>query len=495
MAKAMRVLLVEDEAILAMHLEQMLGGMGYAVLPPVASGEDAVDQAKRHHPDIVIMDIHLAGKMNGFTAARQIQTFLDAPIVYLTGHSNDATLTDATQTGPYAFLVKPVSQKELRASLEVVLHRHALDRKLRESEDRYRSIVENINDALVIHDFTGTVIDVNENFCKMFGYARDELIGTNVSLFSRPEAPCHQTEIMAELRKTSALVFETRCVGKDGKHVPVEASARVVSRASAEVVQCFLRDISDRKEQERRLRETNDRLEKAIADKDKLHGIIAHDLRSPLTGVLAFTRLLASKVDTFSVEDLRKCAREMQLTVEGVYELLENLLEWSTLQQGLFENQPAPLLLADLVEKTIKMMHAVCQQKKVVMENHVPAHLVAYADPAMAKTVFRNLLGNALKFSRQGGRVQVFAESDGALVTVAVQDEGVGMEPEVRDALFRTDRVQSHKGTRGERGTGLGLLLCAELLQQLRGTIWVQSSPGQGTTFFFTLPCESSISR
>lgn len=495
MTKKMRVLLVEDEAILAMNLEQMLREMGYAVLPLVASGEDAIDLAKRHQPDVVIMDIHLAGKMNGFTAATQIQSFLDAPIVYLTGHSDDATLNEATLTGPYAFLVKPVSRNELTACLEVVLHRHAMDRKLRESEDRYRSIVENINDALVIHDFNGRIIDVNENSCNMFGYARDELIGANVSLFSSPEALCYQTQKIAEIRQTPSLVFETHCAGRDGMHVPVEVSARVVSRELGGVIQCFLRDISERKRQEQRIKEMNESLEKTMAEKDRLFTIIAHDLRSPLTGLLAFTRVLAEKVDAFSAEDLKKCAREMKLSAEGLFELLENLLEWSRLQQGLFENEPALLVLEDLVEKNIGLLHTVSRQKKIVMENHIPANLIAYADGAMVKTLFRNLLGNALKFSRKGGRVQVFAESDGTMITVAVQDEGVGMDAEERDGLFKPDRVHSRKGTDGERGTGLGLVLCAELVQRMGGTIWLQSSPGQGTTFFFTLPSGSTITR
>lgn len=170
MSRLRRVLLVEDEAVLAMNLEQMLRTLGHDVLPPAASGEDAVALAKQLQPDIVIMDIHLAGAMDGLAAAEHIQTFLDAPIVYLTGHADEYTLNEAKLTEPYAFLVKPVSENELTACLEVVLHRHEMDRKLRESEEKFRNILEHINDALVIHDFTGRIIDVNDHCCRMFGY-------------------------------------------------------------------------------------------------------------------------------------------------------------------------------------------------------------------------------------------------------------------------------------------------------------------------------------
>jgi PAS domain S-box-containing protein len=488
MPEMKRVLLVEDEAVLAMNLEMMLRRLGNVVLPLAASGEDAVALAKEHLPDIVFMDIHLAGEMNGFDATTQIHSFLDVPIVYLTGHSDEATIAEAATTEPYAFLVKPVTQKELMACLEVVQHRHKMDRKLRESEERYRSIVENINDALVIHDFRGKIIDVNDNCCKMFGYTRDELIGVNVALFSSPEALCYQTERITEIQQTPSLVFETRCTGKDGMHIPIEVSARVVSRESTGVTQCFLRDISERKKQEKRIREMNESLEQSIAEKDQLFSIIAHDLRTPLIGLVAFTRMFAEKVDEFSVEDLKKWAGEMKLSAEGLYDLLENLLEWSSLQRGMFRFEPAPLILADIVEQNAGLLRSVTLLKEIVMENHVPDNLIVSADNAMLKTLLRNLLANAFKFSRQGGKVMVFAESDGAMVTVAVRDEGVGMEESVLAGLFKLNRIQSRRGTDGERGTGLGLLLCAELIKRLGGKIWVQSNPGQGTTVYFTLP-------
>jgi PAS domain S-box-containing protein len=488
MTRMTRVLLVEDEAILAMNLEQMLRRMEYDVLALAASGEDAVALAKEHQPDIVIMDIQLAGEMDGCDAAKRIESLMDVPIVYLTGHSDDATLSKAKLTGPYAFLVKPVSQKELMICLEVALHRHEMDRKLRESEERYRNIVENINDALIIHDFAGTIHDVNENCCGMLGYARDELIGANVALFADPDSLCSRTEPMTKAGYESRVACETTFTNKDGKIIPVDVSATVVSRESGGLTQCFLRDITERKEQEQRIRKVNDSLKRTLSEKEKLYAIIGHDLKSPLIGLLAFIRMLSKKADTFSTEDLQKYVGVMQKTAEELYDLLENLLEWSRLQRGLFQCEPEPLNLAELVKQNFHLLHSLAQQKKNVMENQVPDDLVVYADNSMLKTLLRNLLTNALKFSRQGGRVLVFAERDGAMVTVAVQDEGVGMEESILAGLFKEDSIQSRKGTDGEKGTGLGLLLCAELIRQLGGDIRAQSSDGQGTTVYFTLP-------
>lgn len=511
------VLLAVAEADTARSLQRMLGDLGHDVLPPVASGRDAVILAGERQPDVVILDTRLTGEVDALTAALQIQAFLDAPVIYLTDGPDGAALSEALSTDPSAFLVRPVLRNELRTCLETVLRRHEMERRLRDSEERYRNIVEHINDALVIYDSAGRIIDVNDHCCRMFGYAHGELIGADTALLSNPESLGWQTQKHAELRQGPAVVFETWCKDRNGRIFPVEVSARMVNAhapaglprflprterdnveqsgtcgRSAGVTQCLLRDIGERKEQKRRLQEAKVQLEQAMAEREKLFSIIAHDLRSPLVGLLALTRMLAEKIDTFTTEELRKCAKDMKQSAEGLHDLLENLLEWSLLQQGMLRFDPAPLILADLVEQNVGLLRAVTRQKEIVMENQVPENLVVYADSKMLKTLLRNLLGNALKFTRNGGNVQVFAESDGAMITVAVRDEGAGMEETILSGLFRQDRIQSRRGTDGEKGTGLGLLLCAEIIQRLGGAIWAQSSKGQGTTFFFTLPAARS---
>ena len=130
------ILAVEDDGIFAAYLETVLIDLGYAVIGPVATGVDAIDRTRANEPDLILMDIDLAGEMNGIEAAHRIRSFSHVPVVYLTGHSEDPFLKQAGATGPYAYLVKPVSRKELAATIEIVLYRHALDMKLKESEER-----------------------------------------------------------------------------------------------------------------------------------------------------------------------------------------------------------------------------------------------------------------------------------------------------------------------------------------------------------------------
>ncbi len=485
-----RILIVEDEGILALALESMLKKSGYVPLEPVSTGEAAIVAVDEKQPDLVLMDIQLAGEMDGITTAGHIHTFSDIPIVYLTGHSDEVLLQRAKLTRPYGYLIKPVSVRELKACLEMTLHQHELSKKLQESEVRYRNIVENVNDALLIHDFKGRIIDVNDNACRMLGYERSELIDANLDLFSSSKALCFQDERIARLRKDPSIVFETRCSVRNGKQIPIEVSSKVVSRESSGIVQAFMRDISERKKYEEEIFNKNEQLQKAVAERDKFFSIIAHDLRSPFIGFLLFIRMMTEKINNLSPEEVQRLSREMRDSAENLYDLLENLLQWSLVQRGESEYEPSVCKLADIVRQNIELMYTLAVHKNITFKSDVPDDLKIWADKSMLETILRNLLSNAVKFSQPGGEISISASLQKDRVLVSVTDNGVGMAPELLSRLFMMDKISSRKGTAQEKGTGLGLLLCKEFVQKHKGEIWATSRPGNGTTFYFTLPAE-----
>lgn len=488
MSFGQRILVVEDDGILAMTLETMLNKLGYAVLRPVARGEDAVAAAATEQPDLVLMDIHLGGSMDGITAARRIGSFSEVPVVFLSSHSEDALLRQAKSTTPYGYLIKPVSERELAACLEMALHRHSMDVRLRESENRYRAIVENINDALFVHDFQGKILDVNENACRMTGRARDELVGANLETVADQKKLRHHAQCLAELIENGSALFEMDLARKDGTTVPVEVSAKVVSHASGGVVQGFARDISERKRFEAEIVRKNEQLRSIIADKDKFFSIIAHDLRSPFNGFLVFIQLLTQSERSFEPAVIRRLCMDMKQSAENLYALLENLLEWASLQRNGVVFAPKEHGLMDLVEECVDLMQDVAHLKNVILEHVVPDGLTVFADMAMLKTILRNLLSNAVKYSGAGDTVVVAAQRKEGAVEISVRDSGVGMDRKFLSGLFALGGVRSHPGTRGEKGTGLGLILCREFVDKHGGRIWVQSSPNRGSTFTFSLP-------
>jgi two-component system sensor histidine kinase/response regulator len=176
---------------------------------------------------------------------------------------------------------------------------------------------------------------------------------------------------------------------------------------------------------------------------------------------------------------------------EKLYALLENLLTWSRIQRGDMVYSPESWNLNDIISENIELICLQAKQKQIAFQNSVESDIMVHADFYMVNAILRNLLTNALKFTRSGGHIEIFTRRTDASVEVAVSDTGVGIKEEDIPKLFRIDVRYTHTGTAGEEGSGLGLSLCKELIEKNNGTIWVESEIGKGTTFYFTLPCSS----
>jgi signal transduction histidine kinase len=197
--------------------------------------------------------------------------------------------------------------------------------------------------------------------------------------------------------------------------------------------------------------------------------------------------------DSLSTEDFREFTESIYRTVRDVYDLLENLLAWSRLQRGKMETEIEHLPLKQVIEKNIQLLSNIAASKGVHLENTVTADIFIDADKNMLNTVARNLISNALKFTPQGGKVSVSAQSsskDTDMMQIAVTDTGIGITKDDQAKLFRMDVTHSTMGTAKEAGTGLGLIICQEMVEKMSGRIWVESEgiPGQGTTIQFTVP-------
>jgi signal transduction histidine kinase len=223
--------------------------------------------------------------------------------------------------------------------------------------------------------------------------------------------------------------------------------------------------------------------------KDKFFSIISHDLRSPFNALLGFSQLLSENLDQYDRPNIETMVGKIHLSAENLYALLENLLTWSRIQRGAMEHDPENLELAEIAEDTIDLFVSKAEEKNILLKHGIPQGLMAHADYNMVTTVIRNLVSNAMKFTSDGGKIEVSARSQNeTMIEVAVADTGTGIEQEDLSKLFRIDIRYTNVGTAGERGTGLGLNLCKDLVEKNGGTIWVESEVGKGTTFRFTLP-------
>ncbi len=237
-----------------------------------------------------------------------------------------------------------------------------------------------------------------------------------------------------------------------------------------------------------RLQEQNQELSALNASKDQFFSIISHDLRSPFNTLLTLTKLVDEHFDTYSREKIQKHIKKMRASSEKLYAFLENLLTWSRLQRGAMEYQPQLMNLTDVLAHNVRLFWHTAEHKKITLSQTTENTVMAYADESMIDTVVRNLTANALKFTSAGGRVELSVTPREHDVVVSVSDTGIGIAEKHVPKLFRIDTKHSTVGTDGEQGTGLGLSLCQELVSKNGGELRVETTPGTGSTFSFTLP-------
>ncbi|MFH1941478.1 MAG: PAS domain S-box protein [bacterium] len=218
MNKKKSILIVEDESIIAADMERCVEGLGYAVASVVSSGREAIQKAEELRPDLVLMDIVLRGDMDGIEAAEKIQSRFSIPVVYVTAHVDEKRIRNAKRTEPFGYILKPFADKELMVTVELALYKHEIDQKLKESEAKYRSLVENTSVGITAIDIAGNFVFVNQKMCDMIGYKEEEMFGRNYASFLHPDDTSRILEIFQQAVQNPGkrTELEYRVVHKDG---------------------------------------------------------------------------------------------------------------------------------------------------------------------------------------------------------------------------------------------------------------------------------------
>ena len=235
-----------------------------------------------------------------------------------------------------------------------------------------------------------------------------------------------------------------------------------------------------------KLKKLTKHLSELNATKDKLFSIIGHDLRTPIANLRSIVQLLSSR--NISQDDFMQVSHNLSQSIEHVFFTLDNLLQWANSQLQGFQAHPQPIDLQDIAQENIDFLIGAAQSKKIIISNHIHKDSLVSIDKNQMNLVFRNLINNAIKFTPVRGSIQVSAQADEKEFKIAIADTGIGISEEAQRKLFKHNIHYSTYGTNGEKGTGLGLLLCEEMLAKNGGSISVKSEPGQGTTFWITLP-------
>jgi PAS domain S-box-containing protein len=391
------------------------------------------------------------------------------------------------------------TKEELLIELTKLREENLLLKSVHKTQDIERVLAQNkfqmlfeqspIGMALVLHE-TGEFLEVNNSILKSTGYTKEEFL--NLSYWDLTPKEYEQQEIdqLQTLNETGRFGPNFKeYIRKDGSRYPLSISgALFIDVDGRKVVWGIIEDISDRKEQELIIKNQNEELLRLNSSKDKFFSILAHDLKNPFSAIIGSSDLLLSRSEKNNTEEIDRYAKIINQSSKKALDILLNLMDWSQVQTGTIKFAPEALDVKILVEEAIALLGCNAEEKNISIQNMVQEKTFIFADKEMMSIVLRNLISNAIKYTHLEGVVSITSLQKQNEIVISVQDNGVGIAEEKIQKLFKIDGVHSTPGTKKEKGTGLGLILCKEFLEKNNGSIWIESAIDKGTTFHFSLP-------
>ena len=488
---AVKILIVEDQIIVARDEQHILEALDYNVVGTSATGEEAIALAETLQPDLVLMDIMLKGEMDGIEAARHIRERFDIPVIFVTAYADQATLQRAKLTGPFGYILKPFEEHDLLTNIEMALYKHHMDKRLKESEQWFSATLRSIGDAVIATDADGRVKFMNPLAETLTGWKQAEAIGRKLtqvfrtkseSDLGRGEAP----NARAYRYATPTNSIDTVLIPRSGSPILIDDSSAPIKddRGNFTGLVLIFRDITERRRAERER-------EQLISELDAFAHTVAHDLKNPLSIIVGSTEMLEYDFASLPEPVFRKYLRTIAVKGRQMSNIIDALLLLASARQS--NVQLKTVKMGEVVSESLERVSNMIEQSgaQVVSPEAWPA-VRGYAP--WLEEVWVNYLSNAIKY---GGRPNegvpptlelgfdvLLAVGDSDYACFWVQDNGMGLTPEQQQHLFtpfvRLDQV-------GTEGHGLGLSIVRRIVEKLGGQVGVQSAVGQGSRFYFTV--------
>jgi len=495
------IMVVEDESIVALDIKMHLERYGYTVHQPFATGEEALVSAEDLRPDLVIMDIKLQGNLDGLETAREIRRRYGIPVVMLTAHADESTVERAIGSHPFAYIIKPFEERELRTTVAVAIARHRLERAVADREQLLETTLNSIGEGVVVTDISGVVTFANPVALSVSGVSADSATGASFRdqfRFRRREQDGGDSEAtLAEVRD--------ELVTSDGRAVPVEKTVTpLMDDGGGRVGTVWVfRDVSQRVASEAALEESREQLRQAqkMEAIGRLSGGIAHDFNNLLTAILGYTKLidqLLSRDGDVDREIIRKDIAGIESVAQRSVSLTRQLLTFSRRQYA----EPVTLDINAVVGNLDGMIRRLLSEDIQLRVSLSAEPAAVFVDRGQLEQLVLNLTVNARDAMPDGGVLSVITTTEdidvpwtvpagelspGSYVCLEVTDTGVGMDTETVNRIFEPFFTTKEIDT----GTGLGLSTVYGIVQHANGALDVSSSAGTGSTFRVYLPASS----
>ncbi|MDP8202217.1 MAG: response regulator [Candidatus Tenebribacter burtonii] len=492
--KQKRLLIVEDERIIAEDLKRILIQFNYHVIDIISHGEHVIERYEKLKPDLILMDIMLAGELNGIEVASKIKENYNIPIIYLTAYANGSILNSAKVTEPFGYLIKPFEEHELHATIEMAFYRYEMEKNLRQSEKKYRLLFNSIADPIfIISENRECFLDCNNVVLNKYGYTKDEIISIPASMLYIDEERKQLSDYLNKKNNIDSPVFTH--VKKNGSRIIVELHKSVITFNEEQVLLVIARDITKRKKAEKEKQIVQEQLYQSqkMEVVGKLAGGIAHDFNNILTAINGYSDLALKKLDNNDsayndIEVIKDCG-------ERAAKLTKQLLGFSRKQVAEKNNFDINQIITELE----KMLKRLIGDEISLETNFKNPTCMIYADKSQFEQVLVNLVVNARDAIEGYGKIIISTtmkslsrkfiaqhnlDESFEYIKISILDTGTGMSKKVQEKIFEPFFTTKEVG----KGTGLGLSTVFGIVKQNEGIILVESEEGKGSKFNIYLP-------
>ncbi len=483
--KKTKILIVEDDALIARDIEKILISLGYSVIKIITTGKGIVPRILKEDPDLILMDIMFQDKVRGIDIARRVRKLEDIPVVYLTAHSENSVIKKAKITEPYGYLLKPVGEKDLEIAIDMALYRYRIGKKYRErmekslseSETRYRQLVENLNEGIVMQNRKGAITYANQRFLDMIGYTSGEVIGKPITKFLAGGLLKKQEVKEASKGDAVKKLSEISWRRKDGERVFTILSPKPVynEKGHHKGTVAVLTDITDRREVEKELHRSKELLRKlsqhlqAVREKESKR--IAREIHDELGQQLTALKMDLAWISNQVNPEEEGAPRFLQ-KINSMSSLVDNTIH--TVQKISSELRPGLLDDLGLVPAIEWLAQEFESQTKIPCMMQLFCELVDI-DPDCSTAIFRisqEALTNVARHAK-ASRVSISLKEENGALVLKIKDNGKGIEA---DDVFSP--------------SSLGLMGMRERAHTFGGELSINSKPNKGTTLTVAFPVE-----